>query len=244
MEVHHSHHLDHKKKWSEYLLEFLMLFLAVFLGFTAENIREHKIERHREADYIKGLLQNLKDDTTNLNHTIPVLITRIQKLDSIIRLSKADLSTAENLKLITRLNWDASYYTNFTANTATLSQLRSGNLRLIQKEHAADSILKYDLTNADTEKQWDIYFPLYNNHIESTLQVYDETIRLDSSYLRGEVSGKLPPPLSTDKEKLRRYFNNAVALHIVSTGYLRRLVYQLKEASHLIDFLRQVYSLE
>ena len=43
MEVHkHPHHITHKKKWGEYLLEFLMLFLAVFLGFVAENIREEK----------------------------------------------------------------------------------------------------------------------------------------------------------------------------------------------------------
>ena len=244
MEVHHSHHLAHKKKWGEYVLEFLMLFLAVFLGFTAENIREHRIENHREEDYIKGMVQNLKDDTTNLNRAIHYLTSRMQKLDSIVRLSKADLSIPENLKLITRLNWDASYYASFKANTATLSQLRSGNLRLIRRSHAADSILKYDLTNGNTEKQWDIYFPLYNNHIESTLQVYDETIRMDSSYVRGEVSGKLPPPLSTDREKLKLYFNNAVALHIVSSGYLARLKYQLDEAMRLINFLKQVYSLE
>jgi len=31
MEVHkHPHHVTHKKKWGEYLLEFFMLFLAVF----------------------------------------------------------------------------------------------------------------------------------------------------------------------------------------------------------------------
>lgn len=38
------HHVTHKKKWVEYLLEFFMLFLAVFLGFVAENIREHTVE--------------------------------------------------------------------------------------------------------------------------------------------------------------------------------------------------------
>ena len=44
MEVHkHPHHVAHKKKWGEYFLEFLMLFLAVFLGFMAENVREHRI---------------------------------------------------------------------------------------------------------------------------------------------------------------------------------------------------------
>jgi hypothetical protein len=40
MEIHkHPHHVTQKKKWGEYLLEFLMIFLAVFLGFVAENIR-------------------------------------------------------------------------------------------------------------------------------------------------------------------------------------------------------------
>ena len=50
MEVHkHPHHITHKKKWGEYLLEFFMLFLAVFLGFVAENFREHQVEHQREA---------------------------------------------------------------------------------------------------------------------------------------------------------------------------------------------------
>src|SRR5947199_611234 len=45
MEVHkHPHHVTHKKKWGEYLLEFFMLFLAVFLGFLAENLRESQVE--------------------------------------------------------------------------------------------------------------------------------------------------------------------------------------------------------
>ena len=64
MEVHkHPHHVTHKKKWSEYLLEFLMLFLAVFLGFLAENIREDNVERHREKQYIVSLLHDLEYDT-------------------------------------------------------------------------------------------------------------------------------------------------------------------------------------
>lgn len=48
MEVHHPHHSDHLKKWSELLLEFFMLFLAVTLGFFAENIRESIAAKHRK----------------------------------------------------------------------------------------------------------------------------------------------------------------------------------------------------
>ena len=42
MEVHAHTHTE-KKKFTHYLWEFLMLFLAVFCGFLAENFREHKI---------------------------------------------------------------------------------------------------------------------------------------------------------------------------------------------------------
>ncbi len=37
MEVHHPHHPVYTKKWSEYIIEFVMLFAAVTLGFFAEN---------------------------------------------------------------------------------------------------------------------------------------------------------------------------------------------------------------
>ena len=41
MEVHHHAHHEHgKKNWKSYFWEFLMLFLAVSLGFYAENTRD------------------------------------------------------------------------------------------------------------------------------------------------------------------------------------------------------------
>src|SRR6185503_6831943 len=64
MEVHnHPHHVTHKKKWGEYFLEFLMLFLAVFLGFIAENQREHIVEHEREKKFARRLLSDLRQDS-------------------------------------------------------------------------------------------------------------------------------------------------------------------------------------
>jgi hypothetical protein len=51
MEVHHHPHVE-KKKFKEYFLEFLMIFLAVTLGFFAENIREHLSDRSKEKEYM------------------------------------------------------------------------------------------------------------------------------------------------------------------------------------------------
>jgi hypothetical protein len=67
MEVHHSHHPAHKKKWKEYLLEFFMLFIAVTMGFFAENIREHKVIEHRMKENYQSLIEDLSQDSAKVN---------------------------------------------------------------------------------------------------------------------------------------------------------------------------------
>jgi hypothetical protein len=49
----HAHHL-HKapgKNFWHYFFKFFMLFIAVFCGFMAENIREHKVEEAKGKQY-------------------------------------------------------------------------------------------------------------------------------------------------------------------------------------------------
>src|SRR5215217_2135377 len=61
MEVHkHPHHVTHKKKWGEYVLEFFMLFLAVFLGFLVENYRESLVNEEKELHYMQNMVADLK----------------------------------------------------------------------------------------------------------------------------------------------------------------------------------------
>ncbi|MGN6246796.1 MAG: hypothetical protein ACTHNG_00485 [Ginsengibacter sp.] len=58
MEVHHHPHVE-KKNFKEYFLEFLMIFLAVTLGFFAENIRENIVKREKEKHYIENIIADL-----------------------------------------------------------------------------------------------------------------------------------------------------------------------------------------
>jgi hypothetical protein len=53
-----------KKKRTHYFWEFLMLFLAVFCGFLAENIREHTIEPERARQYARSLAEEIAGYTT------------------------------------------------------------------------------------------------------------------------------------------------------------------------------------
>src|SRR5439155_1065169 len=75
MEVHAHTHTE-RKKWTHYLWEFLMLFLAVFCGFLAENQREHIVEQKREKQYIKSFCEDLAADETDLQ----TIIDRLSKI--------------------------------------------------------------------------------------------------------------------------------------------------------------------
>ena len=66
MEVHHPHHPTHKKKWSEYIIEFVMLFAAVTLGFFAENIRERIAEKHKADELKRAIVYDLKKELNEL----------------------------------------------------------------------------------------------------------------------------------------------------------------------------------
>ena len=64
MEVHHHPQLTHRPKpWKEYLLEYLMIFLAVVTGFFAESLREHNSERSKEKEYLTSMFAELRVDT-------------------------------------------------------------------------------------------------------------------------------------------------------------------------------------
>jgi hypothetical protein len=79
MEVHHPHHPTHKKKWSEYILEFFLLFTAVTLGFFAENLREHQVEIHKTEKSLKTLYLNIQKDSILFSTAIP----KRKKIDSL-----------------------------------------------------------------------------------------------------------------------------------------------------------------
>ncbi len=58
MEVHHHPHVE-KKAFKEYFLEFLMIFLAVTMGFFAENkfgVKNNKIPC-RSSDETRGIVK-------------------------------------------------------------------------------------------------------------------------------------------------------------------------------------------
>ena len=121
-----------------------MLFLAVFCGFLAEYQLEHKIEKDRERQFMKGMLQDLEADTVMMNSTMDFAAQISKGLDSL----QSNLFDANNIasNTITMYRQNFTYgrliVVSFSDQTAT--QLRnSGALRLIKKTVIANGISRY-----------------------------------------------------------------------------------------------------
>jgi hypothetical protein len=143
MEVHHHSHTE-RKKWTHYFWEFLMLFLAVTLGFFVENQREHFIEHKRERQFIVTLVEDLKSDTAQLAAGIEARQEKEFTIDSLVLLLNSGDKSKHGSDLY-YWNYMVLRPTRFIPNDRTLQQLKNaGNMRLIRNLEVSDSIMAYD----------------------------------------------------------------------------------------------------
>ena len=145
MEVHAHTHTE-RKKWTHYFWEFLMLFLAVFAGFLAENQREHYIEHQREKQYVRSLINDVKSDISQLEELDKEWAECFRKADTLLKyLAEKDIYPNSGPAL--RLVYWATGFTDFVSNDGTIQQLKnSGGLRLLRKTRIADSLMSYQKT--------------------------------------------------------------------------------------------------
>ena len=103
MEVHHhsgGHHSD--KHFKDYFLEFLMIFLAVSMGFLAENFREYITDKNHVEELAGQLKEDLMNDTANIHRLILLENVQIKRTDSLFDLliqppNKIDFIRVQNL---------------------------------------------------------------------------------------------------------------------------------------------------
>jgi hypothetical protein len=146
MEVHHHPHVE-KKNFKEYFLEFLMIFLAVTMGFFAETIREGFSERHREKEYMRSFILDLRMDTAMLNAGFPRKVARINAIDSVFTFFVSNPNATEISGRLFRTVRRTTYDTRFIRNDITMNQLKNaGGMQTIKKEQVADSIAALDLS--------------------------------------------------------------------------------------------------
>jgi hypothetical protein len=253
MEVHHHPDLHHQpKKWKEYFLEFLMIFLAVTLGFFAENIREHLVNVKKEREYIITLKEDLLTDTSSLSHLIPRAQLQFDKLDSLcILLNLAANKNTYDIHRLYYLNFRYSFgLILFRQNERTISQIKStGAFNLIENKACKDSItFYYNSYDGDIQHEavdvenWMIDL----NKMSQTIFDYSLIKRFGfrggaDIFLNDSLSQKL---ISSDSIVLREYMNKVRSLMMMLDSHLSLETYQFDNARKLISLLNKEYHLQ
>ena len=249
MEVHaHSH--TARKKWTHFLWEFIMLFLAVFCGFLAEYQLEHKIEKNREGEYLSSLVKDLEYDTVQFNRTITRLKRKIPNYDSVLSFLKNPSAFSNILPF--RFYFKTNIEIVYTPLEPTLQQLKgSGNFRLIRNKLVLDSILIYDSKiNGEFLKQ-NTYVVEFNKRLianqEKVMDCSNFNLFLNDQFNetdRESISDYDITIFSKDRDKIMELYNLYIDAKATDVFYISTLEVRAKEAEDLIKLIKREYRVE
>ncbi|HEY4874211.1 MAG TPA: hypothetical protein VIH86_01435 [Puia sp.] len=250
MEVHHHPNIE-KKSFKEYFLEFLMIFLAVTMGFFAESLRE-KISDNKQADeYVYSMESDLKNDVGMYDMFDSLNLGYCKMIDTVFLLMKnSNSNTGKIYYLARKLTMMGSYIPSLNAKTY-LQMTSTGAFRLIRNRKVADSIaLYYQLIKA-----FDYWADLQRTRVNNLIATNDKLFSADaflSIYKAIEfgsdslehVIQSNPPFVSKDVKDV-----NAVMMHYqYFYGFLKlmngRVSLASAQAKKLITLLEKEYDLE
>lgn len=262
MDVHHHPDLEHKeKKIKEYFLEFVMIFLAVTLGFFAESLREKMNNHEDEKEYIGHIKENLVNDTINLNIWIPVLYQRMDNLDTLIEiLKKPDhVNNGSKMYYLARISTRIG---TFAFNDNSIQELKnSGNFRIVRKQDVINKLVEYEQFKVNYEdlysielKENDLAYPLIGNLFDATvfdkmLVVSDTSNFSASRFAMGKMNFIIPPTgnpqlRNKDKDKINLLI---YYLHQRKSSFNSEILImknQKQKVADLIQLLEKEYDLD
>ena len=193
-----------KRNWSSYIKEFIMLFLAVFCGFLAENYRTYLSERSQEKQYLTSLVEELIQDTTMFNIEIQYIKENMKKADTLI-----DLLVSPDIRLygsdVYYLGRTVSRNNALVIHNKTIQQMtNSGGFRMIQSRNLSNEILAYYNSLVFIEHLHNVEREEVSKYRELAISVFhpktfDAVVKPDNSIIR--PSGN-PALLSYKPEQL------------------------------------------
>ncbi len=266
MEVHaHTHPSSSSgphKKWTHYLWEFLMLFLAVFCGFLAEYQLEHKIEKDRANELAKSFYQELKNDSVSIAEKYQNRIKLENSLQYLMKHFKDSSNT--NLSKTFVVNFHRGilfrYPTLFEPRTVVLEQLKnSGSLRYFKNEELQKLIgdISVAIYNVNDRQALESNFrqsyltPILIKHYDSDFELAtrqaggNNLIEFLAEYEINEEI-KIPFRLNNLETFDAKEINNILSLFDFNIRGSRTIQFQkyIDKNAELLKILRKIYHLK
>ena len=252
MEVHHHPNVE-KKSFKEYLLEGLMIFLAVSMGFIAESIRENITKHEREHHLMEMLVEDLKADIPKLDSTYKYDSLKIQFIDSLRHCvyAAAEKKLPDSIYRIMHYLHRA-YSRNrieFNPTLRTLNQFEKNEaFNLIRTQKVSDSIQNYSDYNKTLDNQHSAFRFFEAEALGTGQPIFD--YRYYENYL-GVTPGKLILQsnqqfklLESDKKVFLLYGAKLYFSRGALFNYVQFLKRHKTQAKSLITLIEQEYRIK
>ncbi len=249
MEVHHHSH--HPKKFKEYITEFVMLFAAVTLGFFAENIREHIVEKEREAKFIEIVHEDIVNDIASLQHIIDSYEHRLKREDTLINLlSSPDPNRSNDLYYYARINSIREF---FTHSKNGFQQLKNaGGMRMIEDMEVIKKIQSYENSIEKIEELQVLTEQLLMNYREQMAKLFSGVVframlykpEAKIVYDKFKRPENNPALLSNNPIELNQLLVKSLYVNNNTNGILVGSKDLLKQAIELESLLSKRYSIK
>ncbi len=250
MEV-HAHTHTARKKWTHYFWEFLMLFLAVFCGFLAENQREHLIEHKRAIKYIQSLAEDLGYDTLEFQEDGETWREKFYIIDT-LREELYKPVAVQNPALLYYLANSIWGITTFIYSDRTVEQLRhSGEFRLLNKD-VVTKLIDYDgKIRTSIRDREAILIRTYEELIDIQNNLFDSRVfhqlRLSLRSKRDSTVSAKPVvyiPLVNNPEKRFLYCNKLFQFQNDITAVLKMESQAKNKLAILLDEIKKHYTIK
>ncbi len=246
MEVHaHSH--TSRKKWTHYFWEFIMLFLAVFCGFLAEYLLEHKIEKEKGKQFAISFREDLCKDTAIINDNIPYFKRIIAAGDSLtFMILHNQFSSKEDIKKMYKYNIPAMYGFGLILTDRTSTQLKNaGGMRLITKKKVVEGIVNYWSRLETIKDMEDGLKTMRMQAREKSYSIFNSKYYGDSS-INGKRNVADDAALMTkDANQLIEFANRLGHLkNLLRGSFMKTLKEQVAFADSLIQLIDKEYNLK
>jgi hypothetical protein len=260
MEVHaHSH--TARKNWTHYFWEFLMLFLAVTLGFFVENQREHYIEHRRARELAGSFYEEMRSDSANLNKMIENRKDKESHLRYLTKYFKDSSLSKLSASFYYRFTWGIfqTSYIVFEPKDGILQQLRnSGSLRYFRNIEIQKAVGDFSvaLNNLRTRLERETFLFVEKNrdflldHYDFSwimARAYDNDVLPTEALKKYEADQQTVTAVIRGLDKLDRV---ETANHldyyraVLSSTRLGQMIQYQKASNHLVQLLRKEYHLE
>ena len=254
MEVHHHAHTA-RKKWTHYFWEFLMLFLAVSLGFYAENTREVILHKKEVKTQLNSMLSDLHSDIILLSSVTDRNSHSAQMADSLVELLHSDITNTPEIYFAARtVTANVGYY---YTNSKSFDQLKTaGLLRYIKNKELLDSIGTYYVSFQWLANQIDLLrLKLDEVHKGNTLlfdsYVFQQMMINIKVIASGSLGGQRtnitkpllkPSLLSADSKDINTVSLNYHYYSSTIKFYIRNAIALQNRAKGLIEMIKKEYS--